>query len=301
MGNSRKSLDIEHDFMFEVNAVQGCNLNCASCCEFSQYCSPKDCFDLELYEKHMSRISLLTNRKAESTRIIGGEPLLHPEIWKFPQIARKYFDCPIKVVTNGVCLKPKFRNIGKFVDSCINNDVKVSVTVYPVVSHDLDFYETLRARGLNLKLDSDVSKDESEHSDSVFKKVQDRHWCKTAYDFSGEQNPSEAFSKCSSGKFCAQLDYSGKLWKCPRPSMSHYWNAKFPNKQLVATNGDYMDIYDYEFTPERFMTMMHSPVPFCRYCYFDSKSKANDHVRWRLSRESKNPFSEYDKDVPWDE
>jgi organic radical activating enzyme len=286
--------------MFEINAVQGCNLNCASCCEFSQYCSPRDVFDPEVYDKHMARISSLTNRRAESTRIIGGEPLLHPEIWKFPQIARKHFNCPIKVVTNGICLKPSFRNIDKFISSCIDNDVKVSITVYPTVKHDLDYYELLRARGLKLKLDSDVSVSASEHSDSVYKKTQDRHWCKTAYDFEGKQEPSEAFRKCSSGKFCAQLDYSGRLWKCPRPSMAHYWNDKFPQKRLDASDADCMSIYADSFTPEAFMKMMHSPVPFCRYCFF-SDSKENDHVLWRRSRESKDPMSEYDKNIPWDE
>jgi uncharacterized radical SAM superfamily Fe-S cluster-containing enzyme len=88
---------------FETDITGHCNLNCKCCNHFSPLV--KESFvSLEGFENDFKRLSELTGRHNDNIDLMGGEPLLHPEINKIMDIARKYFDGPINIVTNGIKL-----------------------------------------------------------------------------------------------------------------------------------------------------------------------------------------------------
>jgi ABC-2 type transport system ATP-binding protein len=76
---------------FEIHLTDKCNLNCAGCLHFSSLCDEADFLDISEYEKDLQRISQLTEGKIADIRILGGEPLLHPEVNVFLELTRKYF------------------------------------------------------------------------------------------------------------------------------------------------------------------------------------------------------------------
>ena len=84
-----------------------CNLNCKCCNHFSPIATPFF-LKLEDFEKDMARIAVLTEGNIGRIWLIGGEPLLHPDIVAFLYSARKFFpDTHITLDTNGtLLLKP---------------------------------------------------------------------------------------------------------------------------------------------------------------------------------------------------
>jgi MoaA/NifB/PqqE/SkfB family radical SAM enzyme len=76
---------------FNVMLADHCNLNCAHCNVFSPL-APKTFYDVGAFKNECARISELTGRKIDYIRFAGGEPLLHPDITEFFDIARFYFD-----------------------------------------------------------------------------------------------------------------------------------------------------------------------------------------------------------------
>jgi MoaA/NifB/PqqE/SkfB family radical SAM enzyme len=90
---------------FQINVVDHCNLNCKGCTAFSPVAEEKF-MEINVFERDCKRLSELTGGKIELIDLLGGESLLHPEIIKIMEIARKYFRSgDINIVTNGILLK----------------------------------------------------------------------------------------------------------------------------------------------------------------------------------------------------
>lgn len=97
---------------FEVHLTDKCNLNCKGCMHFSCLCEETNLLDIHIYENDCKRISELTKGKIDNILLLGGEPLLHPNVKDFLIITRKYFpeiSIPnrigiIDLVTNGILL-----------------------------------------------------------------------------------------------------------------------------------------------------------------------------------------------------
>ncbi len=79
---------------FEINLADHCNLNCQSCNHFfpiaEQYYLP-----VEKFEKDMLRIVEQTGGDIERIWLIGGEPLLHPDLVKIIYLTRDFFPFPL--------------------------------------------------------------------------------------------------------------------------------------------------------------------------------------------------------------
>ena len=86
---------------FEVHLTDKCNLNCAGCIHFSSLCNETNLLDIITYKSDCQRISELTNGRIADIRLLGGEPLLHPDIKDFLVLTRKYF--PEINISNQTC------------------------------------------------------------------------------------------------------------------------------------------------------------------------------------------------------
>jgi len=111
----------------EMHLTTHCNLRCKGCSQFSPIADISFA-KVSDHERDMKQLSILFSN-IETIRLIGGEPLLHPEIEQFLNITRKYFvNSNICIATNGSLLQNMSES---FWEACRINNIKINWTVYP--------------------------------------------------------------------------------------------------------------------------------------------------------------------------
>lgn len=232
---------------FEVNLVDHCNLNCQSCNHFSpiaeQYFLP-----IEKFEQDMKRIHELTDGELERIWLIGGEPLLHPDICEFMKIFRKYFPrVPMKLDTNGTLL---LKQSDEFWRTVKETEAEIVLTKYPIrVDYDA--------------IDSKMQKENVKYSYSVVS----TDTVKTTYHLplveNGNMEPVMNYLKCWHANECVTLR-DGRIYPCPIAAHAHYFNERF-GKNLYVGEMNSISIYDAKDIKEVF-DFLKRPIPFCRHC-----------------------------------
>jgi hypothetical protein len=198
-------------------------------------------------ERDFGRLGSLFDGEAERIYLIGGEPLLHPDISDCMQIARRYFPKGvISIFTNGLLLK---KMDGQFWETCRENNIGIIVTRYPI-NMDYEALESLvRNHGVEFELFGN-SKD--------FK-----YMSNIGLDIEGKQNVEESFNHCAEANNCIKLR-DGKLFTCTRPAAIYKFNRYF-GTNLEVSPMDYIDIYKAS-SGEEILDFLSNPIPFCRYC-----------------------------------
>ena len=134
-------------FKFQTHIVEHCNLKCRGCYHFSSL-AKDEYLSVEEYAKDIERLGNLFNRNIEEILLLGGEPLLHPQLSEFFSVTRKSApNASVKLLTNGLLLNNMKE---EFWTSIIQNDVQLWVTKYPV-NFDYDKAELMaKDRGIEL-------------------------------------------------------------------------------------------------------------------------------------------------------
>ena len=260
---------------FEVHLTDKCNLNCAGCLHFSSLCEQINFLDIKNYENDCRRISELTNGKISYIELLGGEPLLHPDVTRFLAITRKYFPelnisnqtGIIELVTNGILLHEQSDD---FWDICKKNNIRIVISNYPVKIK----YEIIKEKALNFNVELRMYKDKIMLKEGGSAS----QWAKIPIDINGLQNNKESFGKCFLAGICFQLA-GGKIYKCARIAYINYFNAAF-DKLLNIDENDYVDIYKVENINE-ILFQLTKPASFCRYCKADNITWDN---KWNVSK-----------------
>jgi MoaA/NifB/PqqE/SkfB family radical SAM enzyme len=249
---------------FEVHLADHCNLNCKYCDHFSPVAG-KEFLDIAVFEKDCARISELTGGRLEYIYLLGGEPLLHPDINAVIHTARKYFkDCEITIYTNGILLLKQDEIFWK---SCGGNNIAIAISGYPITL-DIESINQ-KAREYNVKI----------QFLAVAKSMYKIH-----LDIEGKQNSKENFISCWRSNNCIFLE-DGKLYTCTKiPNIKHF--NRYFNKKLEVSEGDYIDIYKAKNIKE-VLKFLCKPAPFCRYC------KINEYEHGLTWGVSKKEISEW--------
>ena len=114
---------------FEIHLTDHCNLNCQMCDHFSPL-AEEYYLDLQDFQKQMERLSFLFHNEAQFIRLLGGEPLLHPDVVSFFPITRACFpETDIKLYTNGLLLPAQ---TDAFWEACTKYNIIIVITKYPV-------------------------------------------------------------------------------------------------------------------------------------------------------------------------
>lgn len=244
---------------FEVQLVEHCNLNCASCSHFCPVAEPSF-LDIKIYEKDIKRLAKLFNNEANFIRLMGGEPLLHPDIIQFFDVTRKYFpNSIIDLDTNGILLISKKES---FFEAVSRNNINISVTKYPI------------------GLDYDKIIEKCKKYNAPFRFFDDqkvRKFNLLPLDLEGRQQIERNFISCYLANCCHTLK-NGKLYTCSTiPHIEHFNN--YFNKNLKVCKNDYIDIYEAKSGNE-ILEFLAKPAPFCRYC--NVKNRCGD-LDWKTS------------------
>jgi organic radical activating enzyme len=253
---------------FEVHICDHCNLNCAGCGHYSPI-AEKRFIDPNILERDFKRLSELADRKCELIDLMGGEPLLHPHITEIFDIARKYFDGPVHLVTNGVLLA---NQPDEFWQSCKKNAIEILISVYPVKINEEKIIAQAQKYGITI-----IPKD---------KTFKENSWFKRHVDFTGSQNIKTAYRKCDFGNECLFLE-DGKLAACDLPILSRHFNKYFDTSEYKfaePTEKDYVDIFKVNSLDDIFEKFKH-PIPYCRYC-----TSKFSYPKWEFSKKAINEW-----------
>jgi MoaA/NifB/PqqE/SkfB family radical SAM enzyme len=250
-----------------IHLTDHCNLNCRGCDNFSPLAKEHN-VEIAVFERDLARISDITGsvwggRGLSDLQLLGGEPLLHPNIESLMELARKYMkNAVIRIVTNGILLS----NQGdKFWESCRINDIKVVVTKYPINIDHAAIEESAKKFGVDYSYYGDTGRTPKEM------------YC-DPLDLTGSQDGRKNFIRCHRANNCIELN-DGKLYTCETIPNVKYFN-RFFNKNLTVSENDYIDIYKAKDINE-ILNFLCTPPPFCRYCGIDHRRRG---IKWSVSR-----------------
>jgi len=240
----------------DYHLTEHCNLNCIGCCHFSNL-AKEEFADLETFEKDTRQIAKIFNQNLYSYNLLGGEPLLHPDIEKFAIAARTILPKSIiRILTNGILL-PNMPD--SFWVTCNSNNIDINVTHLPIK--------------INLPL---IEKKRKEFGVVVIYTNEERAWSKKILNIEGTCDPEESFRNCGQDTNCSRL-YKGRLYPCTIVGNAEHFNRKF-GSNLAHASEDSLDIYAVNNAQEIF-DWISKPKHFCRYC--DVKKWHG--IEWRTS------------------
>lgn len=228
---------------FEYHVADHCNLNCKGCGHMCPVVKEPSFGDYEQYVKDLKRLKELV-WGVHRIRLMGGEPLLNRELYRFVQVSRDIFpDANISVVTNGLLI-PKSEP--ELLRTMYESDCAFDITCYkptekliPKIKVICDMY------GVKYNMSP------------VVKEFQKRKTLK------GEENIAKAFESCMSNK-CAFMR-NGKISACGLAFMIEIFNNEF-GTDMIAGKADIVDLYAPELTGWKLVKRLNTPMEVCRYC-----------------------------------
>ena len=122
-------------YYMELSVADHCNLNCKGCAFFSNIVDEESFFKLDQFKSDISRLAELFGNIRILT-LLGGEPLLNPDLPQFIYEARKAFPkSKIRVVTNGLLCKNMDQEL---IDVFVENDALLHITLYKPLFPTID-------------------------------------------------------------------------------------------------------------------------------------------------------------------
>jgi len=249
----------------EVSVVDFCNLNCRYCSHFSSI-ADKISYDVALFEQNLDHLSKSGLKNIDTIKLVGGEPLLHPQINDFVVISRKYFPkSKIFIITNAVLVNSMDE---KFWKTLADNNIYLQFSIYDI---KIQWHEIL-SKIKKYKIQSNIS-------DKIVKNIDEyilRYFCNFNLDLTGSQ---EDFKRCEHCITNCTILQDGKIYKCPLISNVKYFNKKFKQNIEVSQN-DYREVSKIK-NPKEFLNWLNQPPAFCKYCgepYWVKWETSNKHL-----------------------
>jgi organic radical activating enzyme len=230
-----------------LSLVRHCNLNCRGCDHFSPI-ADKWYANVELYRNDIRRMSDVFGGIASNISLLGGEPLLHPQLIAFMETTREYFnEAIISIITNGLLLSETGRD---FWDACKSLGIDIKVTKYPVSLNCDVVMEKAAACGVAVKYFNNANTVKT--------------MSKFTIDTTGGNNPETNFNKCRFANNCVTLSEGGNLHTCQFSANIDIFNKYF-NQHIKTSPLNSINIYE-ESDAEKILSFLSKPIPMCGYC-----------------------------------
>lgn len=248
--------------VFEVDVVSHCNLNCASCSHFSPI-ADHEFIDIEEFRRDMERLGDLFSHEGH-IGILGGEPLLHPQITSLLKIARGAFgQGVINMATNGILLHDME---DAFWQVCYESDINILISAYPI-KINIEKIQYL-AKKFDVKVLWAFGQKEGDRTTFSGGDI----------NLAGNGNRTLNFSCCIQPGRCVSLR-QGRLYICGLANHVRHFNKRF-STNIPITEDDYIDIYQ-ENDKDVILQRLVTPIPLCGYC---SVSKPARIIPWHISK-----------------
>jgi organic radical activating enzyme len=245
-----------------VQLADHCNLNCSGCSHFSPL-ADKLFANITQYDCDMKQLSHLVTG-INRILLLGGEPLLHPEVTIFIDSTRTWFPTvKINLITNGVLL-PKMPR--KFWETCKRNLVSVNLTLYPpLFNKESDFMKLAKTEGITLNITKI----------STFR---------ATINSKGNTELEENYNRCRKWRYFPILK-EGKIYPCAKPAYIHYFNKAFGTK---IPNTGFVDLYDPKMTGWKLLSRLQKSSETCRYCTYGWEKIPTQ--EWSISCRNQNEW-----------
>lgn len=266
--------DVAHHMMQKRNCLlkldyhiaEHCNLKCKGCSTYAPL-APEVFTQLSVFQADLQRLKELLGDRLLNLHLLGGEPLLHPELEQFVVAARAILpDTFIDIVSNGLLTKQMPDSFWKTLGE---QDVPLQFSSYPI---DLD-YPALIAY---VKSKGARAFSYHEEIDSFYRKGLDPY---------GQQIMYQSYLHCPHGDNTQLRE--GKLYRCPSTAYIDHLNRKLklddptaPAETFKLHAMDSLDIYKAE-SAEEVLEFLSNAIPFCRYCLCSSMTE----IPWAQSEQ----------------
>jgi organic radical activating enzyme len=257
MGNQLSYLGYEKIFL-EYYITINCNLNCASCSTFSPLVkgnTHKPFEDIKSETEKMYRITD-NGKKIYALVLMGGEPLMHPDINKII----KHFgelNVPIRIVTNGILVPTKK---DEFFDLINTYDVDFVVSIYPKLKYE-KIFKKLEEHGCKYR---------------KFTYLRDDSW--------GSQYLHREKKPVTDCRYRGNVYIlrDNKIFTCSETAFFDVFDNAFKGEHgLKLTEDDYVDLDDIE-TLDELKERRKTIPPLCNYCDGSEKKRG----QWKMSDNS---------------
>jgi len=241
-------------YFLEYHIADHCNMNCKGCFHFSNIVTTKAFPSFEQFSRDINRLSELFGN-ISVIRLMGGEPLLNPQLPMFIREARKAFHrARIAVLSNGILYK---KVKGKLAETIISCNAEMQISLYkPMMKHKDDIKRHFDAQ----KIKHSISKPILKFAEYI--------------NAEGDSDPKESIKQCPASR-CTFLS-DGYIARCPLPFNIKFFNRQF--NQSADMEHEKINIHDAEQTGFALKKKLRKPMSSCRYC---SKLKWFD---WERSR-----------------
>lgn len=226
----------------EFDVSGHCNLRCKGCSHYSNLQKEPVWGDLGKFREHLVRLREIFDH-IEVFRLVGGEPLLNPDVGQFAAAVRDSFpDATLYVVTNGILIPRINREI---LDAFRESKAVVNVSYYPPT----------------VKI-----------TEQIIERLKE---CKVSYTFSkpiqyfqyevGETpgNGASNYLHCPL-IYCHILNDDGRLCICD-PPLLYQKNMTRLNVKREVSEECWTDLYGAKDGYE-LLRGLHRQVPYCKYC-----------------------------------
>lgn len=240
----------------EFHITDHCNLNCAHCDHFTPLAEEKF-IKLEDILNDFKKLKKIFDNIGK-IYILGGEPLLHPELIKIFEPLRKiYPKSEIIIITNGILLD---KQTPLFWESLKKFNIALSMTHYPLNVDYQKYIEKCKDMGIK----------------AYYFALDRNKMQKMNLDYKKSRNKELSFKQCSR-KGCHFLRDS-KLYVCTLIPNIGFLNKYF-NLDFKVKKSDYIDLNKVK-SATKINRLFKYPVDFCKYCN-DAKL---EYTCWRTSQ-----------------
>ncbi len=256
-----------NNFGVEYHLVDSCNLNCAGCSHYSSLIDDKKIVQLEFIIKDLTLLKNKVGDKLRWLRLLGGEPLLHPDIKECLKRIRELFpNTQISMVTNGILLKSMDQ---EFYDICLDCKIEIAITDYKIIKNLRSIMIGMRKSGIKTNYYGNSRIWHYQH----IRLTEERIDCLT---------------KCIYKNTCNNYR-GGKIYLCPHIAYIEYFNKYF-NKDIKLDESDYIDLNDVKNFDELIEKLNDTKPNFCyQYCnYYDREHPI--HGKWDKTNKNINEF-----------
>lgn len=226
----------------ELHAAEHCNLNCKNCSMFCGLVKTPSFPDFEKMKDGLMQLKKYIDH-VKKVRIIGGEPLLNPDLYRYVDLVRELFPyTDIRVITNGLLVTKMNQEL---IDSLKRNRVTFIVTGYkPIMYEHEKIHYFLESNGIKHEISDVVTE---------FQKI---------YNYRGESDIQNNFKACHWKKSCATF-YNGCIATCFVPFVIHYLSDTF---SLDIQQSGVLDLFGEDLTTSRIHKFLNTPFDLCKYC-----------------------------------
>lgn len=229
----------------QFHVTDQCNLNCRRCQHFSNIAENLNFPEFEKIQKDFQRLRELfsdINRIA----ILGGEPLLNPELYRYCTMLRKLFPYSfIDIITNGLLVQNMDE---KLITAIKENNIIINISYYPVLDQtkeQLIFF--LKKNGIRYVFGKKV--------ENFSKKM----------TLIKKDSFEEQFAACRDR--CCTMLRDGKLYPCYLPATVSIFNKHYGTE--INGENSAIDIYNPAITGRQILKRLRKAFNICQYCTFD--------------------------------